>query len=432
MAVKQPITSRTERGGVGDVWTIILSLLLAFTLRELLVQVSQLKYGSVRELWLHIRVSEIDSYVLFGQFVVFVLLITRFFAGAFRFHTEASSLDRRPEFENKTFGGVFSLMMTFVLFSVFFIGANEIFSSDKIYFILFLMHVVDLIWFLFVIVYFKAIMNLSWSEPVLYPVPRFMALSIVTLILIATCVLYPDDDILLVLETRDDVKSIILVGLLIISICDFVWMWDFYVHPNKWRTRIKSRKKERVYIAGPNVFLQNQKEIGKTKREICEKYGFHGVFPTDGDPPEGDTPEDIAMAISVENERKMRGCDLIVANMTPFRGPSMDVGTAYEMGFMRGQGKRILGYSNDTREYFSRVKEYCENNIKERNGSGEYEDSNGMLIENFGLRDNLMLNGAIKSSNSRIEAYAADKNEIYSSLDAFECCVAKAASTVKK
>ena len=32
----------------------------------------------------------------------------------------------------------------------------------------------------------------------------------------------------------------------------------------------------------------------------------------------------------------MQGCDAMIVNLTPFRGPSADVGSAYEMGFMRG------------------------------------------------------------------------------------------------
>ena len=35
-------------------------------------------------------------------------------------------------------------------------------------------------------------------------------------------------------------------------------------------------KKIKIYLAGPDVFLPNAKEIGKLKKELCEKYGFEG------------------------------------------------------------------------------------------------------------------------------------------------------------
>jgi nucleoside 2-deoxyribosyltransferase len=35
----------------------------------------------------------------------------------------------------------------------------------------------------------------------------------------------------------------------------------------------------RVYLAGPEVFLANAREIGVRKRAICERYGLVGIFP---------------------------------------------------------------------------------------------------------------------------------------------------------
>ena len=36
---------------------------------------------------------------------------------------------------------------------------------------------------------------------------------------------------------------------------------------------------KRVYLAGPEVFLTNAREIGARKRVICERHGLVGVFP---------------------------------------------------------------------------------------------------------------------------------------------------------
>ena len=43
----------------------------------------------------------------------------------------------------------------------------------------------------------------------------------------------------------------------------------------------------------------------------------------------------------------MIAADAIIANLTPFRGPSADAGTVYELGYMAGRGKLCLGYCND-------------------------------------------------------------------------------------
>ena len=55
----------------------------------------------------------------------------------------------------------------------------------------------------------------------------------------------------------------------------------------------------------------------------------------------------------------MRGCDAMIVNLTPFRGPSADVGSAYEMGFMRELGRTIFAYTNDDRPPLDRVATIC-------------------------------------------------------------------------
>ena len=51
----------------------------------------------------------------------------------------------------------------------------------------------------------------------------------------------------------------------------------------------------------------------------------------------------------------MRTCDLLIANLTPFRGVSTDAGTAFEVGFMRALGRPVLGYTNTIADYRERT-----------------------------------------------------------------------------
>jgi nucleoside 2-deoxyribosyltransferase len=38
---------------------------------------------------------------------------------------------------------------------------------------------------------------------------------------------------------------------------------------------------QRVYLAGPEMFLAMAREIGARKRAICVRYGLVGIYPVD-------------------------------------------------------------------------------------------------------------------------------------------------------
>jgi nucleoside 2-deoxyribosyltransferase len=105
----------------------------------------------------------------------------------------------------------------------------------------------------------------------------------------------------------------------------------------------------------------------------------------------------------------MDSCDLIIANLTPFRGPSMDVGTAIEMGYMHGRGKPVFGYTNVASNYAERV------------------IPDGFMLEDFGLVDNLMVEGPIHKSGAIVVRTNVPPDEVYTSLEGFTRCVKQAA-----
>jgi nucleoside 2-deoxyribosyltransferase len=185
----------------------------------------------------------------------------------------------------------------------------------------------------------------------------------------------------------------------------------------------------RVYLAGPDVFLANAPEIGMRKRTICERHGLVSVFP--GDHEDGCEPNltlrEQGYAISRAMERVMRTCDEMIVNLTPFRGPSADVGSAYEMGFVRALGRPIFAYTNDERPCVDRVTDFCGEAVRRR-ANGGHEDSDGMAIEPYTLRDNLMLEGGVIASGGCVVAGSVLHSERYTCLAAFEQCVAEAAA----
>ena len=81
----------------------------------------------------------------------------------------------------------------------------------------------------------------------------------------------------------------------------------------------------------------------------------------------------------------MERCDILIADMTPFRGPSMDVGTAFEMGLAKAREMPVFGYNDVLGPYNERVP------TGPSDGDSRPRDVDGLHIEDFGLQDNLMV-----------------------------------------
>ncbi|QIR75867.1 nucleoside 2-deoxyribosyltransferase [Sulfurospirillum diekertiae] len=139
---------------------------------------------------------------------------------------------------------------------------------------------------------------------------------------------------------------------------------------------------QKIYLAGPEVFLPNATEVGKAHKHLCQQYGYEGLFPLDNTI-SGNTPKKIAEAIRQANEAMIRTCDIVIANLSPFRGPEPDSGTVWEVGFAQGLGKKVIAYSTDLRTHKEKTQSIL--NL----GNANY-DALGMAIEDFGLTHNLM------------------------------------------
>ncbi len=179
-----------------------------------------------------------------------------------------------------------------------------------------------------------------------------------------------------------------------------------------------------VYLAGPDVFLPEVIQLAGRKKELCKTYGFEGAFPMDVELEASTTlaPFDKAAAISRANENLMRQCDVVIANLTPFRGASADVGTVYEIGFMRGLGKPVFGYTNIVQDYKERVEHYNSNCM-----SCVDPYTRAAEIEDFGLFDNLMVEFALRHDEACIQRVAVSEGEELTDLTGFERCLKRAA-----
>jgi nucleoside 2-deoxyribosyltransferase len=131
----------------------------------------------------------------------------------------------------------------------------------------------------------------------------------------------------------------------------------------------------RVYLAGPDVFLREAKEVSERKKALCRKYGFEGVFPIDAKVNmEGKSACEIGLCISQVNEGLIKNCDFVIANITPFRGPSADVGTVYEMGFAHALGKKVFAYTNVTALFTERTVKALKGQVT-RDDDGKLRDA---------------------------------------------------------
>jgi len=139
-------------------------------------------------------------------------------------------------------------------------------------------------------------------------------------------------------------------------------------------------KNNRVYLAGPDVFFPDVSEISSRLKKLCENYGLEGVFPLDS---VIKLEEQTTEEAKVRNGRRIyegnldliRSSAAILANISPFRGPSADPGTTFEMGFGKGLGLIVVGYTTQKTLYKDRV------------------TPDGLMIEDFGMIDNLMIQG---------------------------------------
>jgi nucleoside 2-deoxyribosyltransferase len=183
----------------------------------------------------------------------------------------------------------------------------------------------------------------------------------------------------------------------------------------------------RVYLAGPDVFLPDPEGWLARKKAICAAHGLIGVSPLDALPEEPVHWADLPpwRQIAVRNEAHIRGCLAMLANLTPFRGPSADAGTVYEVGFARGLGLKVFGYASGTASFLER----CRSLPGAAADGRDWRDGEGMLVESFGLYDNLMIEAGICDSGWGLLVGEGDR---WRDLALFERCVLRAANVLAR
>ena len=174
----------------------------------------------------------------------------------------------------------------------------------------------------------------------------------------------------------------------------------------------------KIYLAGPDVFLPDAVAIGRRKADICAQRGLSGLYPLDN--AVDLAASDVSLTIFKGNEAMMDAADAIIANLTPFRGPGADAGTVYELGYMAGRRKPLFAYSNDPATYAERV---ARTHRVTKSSGGSLIDSSGLVVEDFGLSDNLMMIHALDLHGAALVTPREVPADVWHDLTAFEACV---------
>lgn len=148
---------------------------------------------------------------------------------------------------------------------------------------------------------------------------------------------------------------------------------------------IESGLRPSIYLAGFDVFRPDAVAHGEQLKMLCEKYGFEGRYPLDKQAPRNLPTQEQARWICRNNLAVLRECDLVVANLNPFRGAEPDSGTVFEVGYAVALGKPVWAYTGRADTLVQQVA------VQRLPGARGHVDSMGYSVEDFGLNLNLML-----------------------------------------
>ena len=167
----------------------------------------------------------------------------------------------------------------------------------------------------------------------------------------------------------------------------------------------------KAYLAGPDVFLPDAAAVAARKIALCATFGITGVAPFNPALDLSLPPAALWRRIFADDVQMMRGCDIIIANLTPFRGASADAGTLVELGWFLGAGKPCWGYSNSAEAFATRARTQI---------ALAPDPLPGIEIEDFGLADNLMIEGALPDG---VVVPPDGVSRPFDSLEIFELCL---------
>ena len=152
------------------------------------------------------------------------------------------------------------------------------------------------------------------------------------------------------------------------------------------------RRLQTIYLAGPDRYYPDAEVVIARKRAACAAAELTARLAGDDvtlSPQAGELQAREAYAGALAN---IRGCDAVIANLTPWRGPGCEPGTAFEVGFASALGKPVLAYLNldheEDADYRSRVEAWFGALPDEE---GVWRDADGCAVEDLDLPESALL-----------------------------------------
>jgi len=147
-----------------------------------------------------------------------------------------------------------------------------------------------------------------------------------------------------------------------------------------------------IYLSGPERWTMDPTALMARQRKLCEAAGVEPLFAGDTPLVERDGSEAMARELYAATLSSLRRADAVIANLTPWRGPSAHPAAAFEAGFASALGKPMFAYMNVAHEadaeYAARVEGMNGGVVGE---DGVLRDAEATAIEDFGLPETVML-----------------------------------------
>lgn len=178
-----------------------------------------------------------------------------------------------------------------------------------------------------------------------------------------------------------------------------------------------------VYIAD-NSRLWPDADSRKYRAEVlklCKPHGLECVWPSehylfpDLLPPSERDDAKVGRLLPRAPLMNISGVSAIVADVSPFRGPSLNPVIAFEIGIAVTLGVPVFAWTEATQRNcaqrqtaFRPIIDRIPNDVTEEGPGGLWYDSQGFKVEDFGLVESAVIAGSLTSlSRSPEEAFAA-------------------------
>ena len=135
------------------------------------------------------------------------------------------------------------------------------------------------------------------------------------------------------------------------------------------------------------MFRRDADEHGERLKQLCVARDLDPLWPLDNKPTEM-APAAFASAMRTMNCAMIERATAVIADISPFRGPNMDPGTAFEIGYAIATNKPVFLYTDAPgKTLLDRTKA----SFRVRKIDARSFDADDMEVEDFGLHENLMI-----------------------------------------